>query len=64
MTEQDSAANMPQPVSAIVNRGYAIWASEDVDPKLRATLPRAYPSGTAWKILNGLSDISSSASPL
>jgi hypothetical protein len=36
MTKQDSAANMPQPVAAIANRGYAIWASEDVDPKLRA----------------------------
>ncbi len=29
MTEQDSGANMPQPVAAIANHGYAIWASED-----------------------------------
>jgi hypothetical protein len=36
MTKQDSAANIPPHVAAIANRGYAIWASEDVDPKLRA----------------------------
>jgi hypothetical protein len=36
MTDQDTATNMPQQVAAISACGYAIWASEDVDPKLRA----------------------------
>ena len=36
MTDQGSAAKMPQEVAAIADCGYAIWASEDVDPNLRA----------------------------
>ena len=36
MTNRDTTANMPQHVAAIAASGYAIWASEDVDPKLRA----------------------------
>ena len=36
MTDQGTAAKMPQGVAAIANCGYAIWASEDVDPNLRA----------------------------
>ena len=36
MTDQDTATNMPQHVAAISACGYAIWASEAVDPKLRA----------------------------
>jgi hypothetical protein len=36
MTDQDTATKMPQHVAAIAACGYAIWASEEVDPKLRA----------------------------
>jgi len=36
MTNQDSAAKMPQHVAAIAACGYAIWASDDVNPDLRA----------------------------
>lgn len=36
MTKQDSTANMPRHVAAIATSGYAIWASESVDPDLRA----------------------------
>jgi hypothetical protein len=36
MTDQESAAKMPQRVAAIASCGYAIWASEDVDPNLRS----------------------------
>lgn len=36
MTDQGTAAKMPQRVAAIADCGYAIWASEDVDPNLRA----------------------------
>jgi hypothetical protein len=36
MTDQDTATKMPQHVAAISACGYAIWASEEVDPKLRA----------------------------
>ncbi len=36
MTNQDTAANMPPHVAAIAECGFAIWASEDVDPNLRA----------------------------
>jgi hypothetical protein len=36
MTNQDSAAKMPQHVAAIATCGYAIWASDDVNPDLRA----------------------------
>ena len=36
MTDQDAATKMPQHVAAISACGYAIWASEEVDPKLRA----------------------------
>ena len=36
MTNQDSSTKMPQHVAAIATCGYAIWATEDVDPKLRA----------------------------
>lgn len=36
MTNRDSAAKMPQHVAAIADCGYAIWATDDVDPKLRA----------------------------
>ena len=36
MTKQDTSDNMPQHVAAIAACGFAIWATEDVDPKLRA----------------------------
>jgi hypothetical protein len=36
MTDQGTAAKMPQEVAAIADCGYAIWASEDVDSNLRA----------------------------
>jgi hypothetical protein len=36
MTKRDSTANMPHHVAAIASGGYAIWASESVDPDLRA----------------------------
>ena len=36
MTNQDSAAKMPQHVAAIAACGYAIWASDDVNADLRA----------------------------
>jgi len=36
MTDQDTATKMPQHVAAISACGYAIWANEEVDPKLRA----------------------------
>ena len=36
MTDQDTATKMPERVAAISACGYAIWASEEVDPKLRA----------------------------
>ena len=36
MTDQDTATKMPQHVAAIAACGYAIWANEEVDPKLRA----------------------------
>ena len=36
MTDQDTATKMPQHVAAIAVCGYAIWANEEVDPKLRA----------------------------
>ena len=36
MTAQDTATNMPRHVAAISSCGYAIWASEEVSPKLRA----------------------------
>jgi len=36
MTDQDTAKNMPPNVAAISECGYAIWASEEIDPKLRA----------------------------
>jgi hypothetical protein len=35
MTNHDSAAKMPQHVAAIAACGYAIWASDDVNPDLR-----------------------------
>ena len=41
MTNRDTTANMPQQVAAIATSGYAIWASEDVDPKLRARFDSA-----------------------
>ena len=41
MTNRDTTANMPQQVAAIATAGYAIWASEDVDPKLRARFDSA-----------------------
>ena len=41
MTNRDTTANMPQHVAAIATAGYAIWASEDVDPKLRARFDSA-----------------------
>ena len=37
MTDQDTASKMPQHVAAISACGYAMWASDEVDPKLRAT---------------------------
>ena len=36
MTERESKAGMPDAVARIADCGYAAWASEDVDPKLRA----------------------------
>ena len=36
MANQDLAANMPQHVAMIADSGYAIWATEDVDPGMRA----------------------------
>ena len=36
MTKQDTAAKMPPHVAAITASGFAIWATEDVDAKLRA----------------------------
>ena len=36
MTNQNSAAKMPQHVAAIAACGYAIWASDNVNPDLRA----------------------------
>jgi hypothetical protein len=36
MTNRNAAANMPQPVAEITTCGYAIWATDDVDPELRA----------------------------
>lgn len=35
MTERESKARMPAEVAAIADCGYAIWASDKVDPKLR-----------------------------
>jgi len=35
MTQQETAAKMPQHVATIATCGYAIWATEDVDLKLR-----------------------------
>lgn len=36
MTNKKLLAAMPDRLTAIVERGYAIWASDDVDPTLRA----------------------------
>ncbi len=36
MTKQDTTAKMPHHVTAIANSGFAIWATEDIDPQLRA----------------------------
>jgi len=36
MTNQDTAAKMPQHVAEIAACGHATWATDDVDPKLRA----------------------------
>ena len=36
MSNQDSAVKIPQHVATIAGCGYAIWAGDDVDPKLRA----------------------------
>jgi len=36
MTKQDSAVKLPRHVAMIAGCGYAIWASDDVDAKLRA----------------------------
>jgi hypothetical protein len=41
MTDQDTATKMPQRVAAISACGYAIWASEEVDPTLRAKIDDA-----------------------
>lgn len=46
MTDRDSNATMPaeaipDEVAAIVERGYAAWASDDVDPILRARFEAA-----------------------
>jgi len=35
MTDQKTTANMPRHVAAIADSGFAIWATDDVDPKLR-----------------------------
>ena len=35
MTERESKAAMPDAVAAIADCGYATWAGEDVDSKLR-----------------------------
>jgi hypothetical protein len=36
MTDRDTKATMPAEVAAIVDCGYATWASDEVDPALRA----------------------------
>ena len=36
MTNEENASKMPPHVAMIADCGYAIWASEDVDPDLRA----------------------------
>jgi len=36
MTNRDTSEKMPQDVAAIAACGYAIWATDDVDSKLRA----------------------------
>ena len=36
MVDKKMLAAMPESLISIVNAGYAIWASDDVDPKLRA----------------------------
>jgi len=36
MTNRDTAAHMPQHVAAIATCGYAIWATRNIDPTLRA----------------------------
>ena len=36
MNDKTAAANLPAPVAAIVECGYATWASDDVDEALRA----------------------------
>jgi hypothetical protein len=41
MTERESKARMPAEVAAIAECGFATWAGEDVDPKLRARFQAA-----------------------
>jgi len=36
MTDESLPARMPPAVSAIAEAGYATWATEDVDPELKA----------------------------
>lgn len=36
MTDQDNDTTMPADVAAIVESGYVTWASDEVDPVLRA----------------------------
>lgn len=36
MVDKKMLAAMPESLISIVNAGYAIWANDDVDPKLRA----------------------------
>ncbi|MGI9224619.1 MAG: hypothetical protein ACR2QX_09105 [Woeseiaceae bacterium] len=36
MTDQDNDTTMPAEVTAIVESGFVTWASDDVDPVLRA----------------------------
>lgn len=36
MTEKETKPALPPAVAAILERGYAAWASDDVSPKLRA----------------------------
>jgi hypothetical protein len=36
MSERESKAKMPDAVAAIADCGFAAWASDDIDPKLRA----------------------------
>lgn len=40
MTDSEAASAAPAHVKAIIDRGYAIWASDEVDSKLRERFAR------------------------